>query len=150
MAADVLRALTLWQPWAYAVAHLGKRIENRPWKPWPSIVGKVVAIHAAARRDPADELNAAGFICHRALGDLPPVASLPRGAIVATARVTGSVSASDDPWFVGPWGWTLDEVVALPAPVPCRGAQGLWIVPPEAAAQVFEQVKGAQAPGGGR
>lgn len=148
MAADQLRALTLWQPWAHAVAHLGKRIENRPWRPWPSIVGQVVAIHAAAKVSLADEAEAAAFIRQRT-GHVVP-GGVPRGAIVATARVMGVVTASASPWFMGPYGWTLDDVIALPAPVPCRGAQGLWPVPPEVAAQVFEQTKGAKAPGGGR
>lgn len=140
-----MRALTIYQPWAHAVAHLGKRIENRPWKPWASIVGRVIAIHAAAKVDPAGESDAAGFILHRTTGVLPLRLELPRAAIVATARVTGVVTASTSPWFVGPYGWTLDEVIALPTPVACRGAQGLWIVPPEVAVQVFEQTRATTA-----
>lgn len=134
-----MKALTLYQPWAFAVACLGKRVENRPWKPWPSIVGQVIAIHAAAKVDPAAEAEAAAFIVRRIGLTLRDVtgAGLPRGAIVATARVTGCVDASADPWFVGPYGWTLDEVVALPSPVPCRGAQGLWTVPPDVEALVL-------------
>jgi hypothetical protein len=27
-----MRALSLWQPWAHAVVHLGKRVENRQWR----------------------------------------------------------------------------------------------------------------------
>lgn len=146
-----MRALTLYQPWAHAVAHLGKRIENRPWRPWASIVGTRIAIHAAAKVDPVAEAAVEGWVRRHMGLVVPPAASLPRGAIVATARVTGVVTESASPWFVGPFGWTLDEVVALPAPVPCRGAQGLWIVPADALAQVIEQTKeGAQAPGGGR
>lgn len=34
----------------------------------------------------------------------------------------------DSPWFVGPIGWKLADVVAI-APVPCSGQQGLWMVP---------------------
>lgn len=132
-----MKALTLWQPWAHAVAHFGKRIENRPWKPWPSIVGQVVAIHAAAKVDPIGEAAVEGWVRRHTGLLLPPAASLPRGAIVATARVTGVLTESESPWFVGPFGWTLDEVVALPAPVPCRGAQGLWTVPPEVEALVL-------------
>lgn len=33
-----------------------------------------------------------------------------------------------DPWAVGPWCWCVDEVRLLPAPIPCRGMQGLWPV----------------------
>jgi hypothetical protein len=35
-----LRLLTLWQPWAFAVAHWGKDVENRPYKiHWPHLIG---------------------------------------------------------------------------------------------------------------
>lgn len=130
---DTLSGLTLWQPWAWAVAHGSKRIENRPWRPWPSIVGKLLAIHAAAKVDVVDEEYAAEWICARTGLVVPAASTLPRGAIVAVARVTGSVAASSDPWFVGPFGWQLDQVVALPTPLPCRGRQGLWPVPDEVA-----------------
>ena len=128
-----LAGLTLWQPWAWAVAHGGKRTENRPWKPWPSIVGKLVAIHAAAKVDVAEEARAAEFIRTKVGLVVPEASTLPRGAIVAVARVTGCVTASADPWFFGPFGWTLTDVVALPTPLPCRGMQGLWPVPGEVA-----------------
>lgn len=139
-AASGMRALTLWQPWAHAVAHLGKRIENRPWAPWSTIIGQVIAIHAAAKLDPVEEARVSAAI--RARGHaLPPAEQLPRGAIVATARVTGYVRRSDDPWFFGPFGWQLADVVALPAPVPCRGMQGLWPVPPDVESKVRMQMK---------
>lgn len=140
-----MRALTLWQPWAHAVAHLGKRIENRPWKPWPAVIGTRVAIHAAAKVDAVGEAAVEGWVRRHTGLALPPAASLPRGAIVATARVTGVVTESRSPWFMGPFGWTLDEVIALPTPVACRGAQGLWTVPADALAQVIEQERGVAA-----
>lgn len=134
---ETLRGLTLWQPWAHAVAHLGKRIENRPWRPWPSIVGELIAIHAAARVDVATEAAAAEWIRQRTGVGVPEAATLPRGAIVAVARVTGCVEASRDPWFMGPFGWTLTEVVALPFPIPIRGAQGLWPMHAEVAREAL-------------
>lgn len=134
--APALRGLTPWQPWAYAVCRLGKRIENRPWAPWPAIIGQVIAIHAAAKVDPAEERRVADALAGRGLA-LPPPESLPRGAIVATARVVGCVRASADPWFFGPFGWQLADVVALPGPIACRGMQGLWPVPPDVAARVL-------------
>jgi hypothetical protein len=139
-----LRALTLWQPWAHAVAHLGKDVENRTWKPWPSVIGTRIAIHAAAKVDhlyeAAAERHIARVAYHQLLNADLARGPLPRGVIVATARVTGFVHESESPrspWFGGPYGWTLDEVIALPAPVPCRGAQGLWRVPDDVAALVL-------------
>ncbi len=45
----------------------------------------------------------------------------------------------DSEWFFGPFGWILQDVVALAKPVPCRGAQGLWQPPADVAARVLEQ-----------
>ena len=48
MIGDRLPALTLWPEWAFAIAHLGKRVENRVWEPPRWLVGKWLAIHAGA------------------------------------------------------------------------------------------------------
>ncbi|MFK7602065.1 hypothetical protein ACI3L1_07610 [Deinococcus sp. SM5_A1] len=56
--------------------------------------------------------------------------SVPRGAIVALARVKGAVRRSGDVWFSGPYGWQLENVIPV-EPLPCQGHQRLWKVPPE-------------------
>jgi hypothetical protein len=43
------RALTVVQPWAHAIVHLGKDIENRSWKPPETLIGKRFAIHAGCK-----------------------------------------------------------------------------------------------------
>lgn len=41
------------------------------------------------------------------------------------------------------FGWVLaDDVVVLPEPVECRGAQGLWKVKPSVAEKVLAQLRG--------
>lgn len=35
------------------------------------------------------------------------------------------------PWAFGPWCWVLDDVRALPEPIPCSGRQMLWTLPPD-------------------
>ncbi|WP_155299612.1 hypothetical protein [Deinococcus kurensis] len=47
-----MKALTLRHPWSFAIAHLGKRIENRDWDArtadlmgLPQLVGETIAIH---------------------------------------------------------------------------------------------------------
>jgi len=121
----ISHALTLWRPWPHAILFGGKRIENRPWKPWASIIGKRIAVHAGLRYDDAG----AAWMRAQELYDPPEGPWCPAGVIVGTARVTGFVEASDDPWFVGPFGWLLADVEAFDMPVACRGAQGLWRVP---------------------
>jgi hypothetical protein len=45
-------------------------------------------------------------------------------------------------WFFGPIGYVLRDVRALAEPVPCRGWQGFWTLPPDVERQVMEQLHG--------
>lgn len=136
----MMRALTLWQPMAWAISDFTKRIENRPWKPWAGVT--TIAIHAGMKyhREHAEQI-------WEAFGVEPPSrADLPRGAIVAVAEIVGCIDGEDEndphhelaesPWFCGPYGWILDNVRRLPDPVPCLGALGLWGLGPEREAAV--------------
>ena len=123
-------ALTLWQPWCYAMSHLGKRVENRPWHPPAWLIGQRFALHAGAM------LHDDSF---ESLQHLLPAEldrrSLPRKAVCATARLRSVVREAVElpgdqrQWFVGPFGWVVDDLLVLPQPVPCRGFQKLWQLP---------------------
>jgi hypothetical protein len=115
-----MKALTIKQPWLYAITDLTKRIENRSWKPPQWIIGKRIALHASK----ADDKGGANSI-YQALGILVPK-TLPRGCIVATATITGYVEESDDIWFSGSIGWTLTDIIKLDEPIFCKGQLGLW------------------------
>lgn len=39
----------------------------------------------------------------------------------------------------GPVCWALSDIKRLPEPVPCRGHQGLWALPPDVAEAVLAQ-----------
>jgi len=123
-----MRAITVYQPWAYAIAHLGKGYENRTWPPPAAAVGRPLAIHAGRTFDE----RGARFIEELGLA-LPPRSEMPTGALVAVCRLAGVVMPadpqSDDPWFRGPFGWRLDERRPLARPVPIVGKQGLWEAP---------------------
>ncbi|MFE0107096.1 hypothetical protein [Streptomyces sp. NPDC059009] len=117
------RTLTTQQPWADAIAHLGKRIENRKQR---TQYRGLLLIHAATRAD--EDLVAQAQDEH-------PDLSFPRRAIVATGRLTGCHRARlDDNGRVccAPWGepegwhWELSGISALPEPVSCTGALYLW------------------------
>jgi hypothetical protein len=125
-----VKALTLTQPWATLVALGHKRIETRSWS---TNYRGLLAIHAAkgfpatARAFAAEE---------RAIGRLP--ARLPCGAIVATcelvdvrrteevALVAEAVERRLGDYTAGRYAWILSGVVAVPEPIPARGALGLW------------------------
>lgn len=154
-----MQALTLHQPWATCIAQHGKRVENRTWAPPQFIIGKRIAIHAGMK------LNRE--VCLRLRNeegiDLAPASKLPLGAVVATARVAGwgmtgqlrelgdalvtldffgvteqqARDALRSSWWIGPIGWILDRVIAVP-PVACKGAQGLWSLPADVERTVRE------------
>jgi hypothetical protein len=123
-----MKALTIWQPWAACICHGDKRVENRGWRPPDNIVGEVIAVHAGKMYDARGEQE----IIRLGLEIPPRRYRTTYGAILGLATVKGvSRHLPDDPWFSGPFGWLLDDVRPLDHPVPCRGAQGLWTVPPE-------------------
>lgn len=144
-----LCALTIWNPWAYWVSIGWKTIENRTWAPPASAIGRHLAIHAGKRLHKAMAADALEFVKDlRAAQQLPsgpfdglPVTmrTVPYGAIVAVCRLVGWTRASDDPWFVGPVGWQLADVIPIDPPVSCNGDKGLWLVEGETLALVRER-----------
>jgi hypothetical protein len=141
----MMRALTLWQPWAWAIAAGHKRIENRPWTPWPSVIGQRIAIHAGRTYDDAG----ARAIAEDFEIEVPSRSLVVSSGIVAVATVLGSVRLIDElppshadqaDWLSGPFGWLLDNVRAI-EPVTCRGALGLWMLPADVEAEVRRRAK---------
>ena len=151
-----MKALTLRQPWAYAVTHLGKRVENRTWEPPASAIGEDIALHAG-RTDDVGAIRAireAGLWRDPAVDPANPYAEpYPRGAIVAVVRIAGwtekdgisiTVEGEDvheeeileSPWYRDDVGILFRNVRVLATPVPCKGALGLWTVPADVEAIV--------------
>lgn len=189
-----MRAITLTQPWATLIVLGAKRVETRGDRfPAPK-VGETIAIHAAkglAGLDGYDGLR--GLPALRAIcaqrefaAALTPVAHragagqqlltepaaidwgtvLPRGAVVAVARVAGTeptaqvadqvragrvtgygTVAMDEHAFghyaPGRIAIFLEHVTPLLEPVPCSGALGLWEIPGHVAPQVRGELERA-------
>lgn len=148
-----LRALTFWRPWPVAITHAGKRVENRTWAPPKWIIGHDIALHAGKT---VDEDTCADLV--EMLGVERDLLPGPLG-VVAVAKLLGYISVKEDgervrfgvdadralqefasQFFGGPVGWVLDDVRPLAEPVFCRGAQGLWILPPDVDAAVRVQL----------
>lgn len=129
-----MKALTLIQPWAWAITTLGKRVENRGWKPPARIIGQRIAIHAGksfdneAAEDLREEFGFGAIVCTQ-------------GAIVATAVISHVVEfAMDLPrdqqiWFFGRYGWVLDDVRPVDGPR-IQGKLGLWELPADIATEL--------------
>ena len=122
-----MKALTIKQPWVQAILREGKDIENRSWQ--RSFRGWL-AIHASAepRKDAAFPSGIR----------VPNLDTLDYSAICGLARVADIVTKSRSKWFIRPsdgstnYGWVLADVKVLKKSIPCKGALGLWNVPPKA------------------
>jgi hypothetical protein len=151
-----MRALTLWRPWEIAILSGSKTVENRSWPPPKSVIGTRIALHAGKKYD-----YVSAEAIKQVLG-LATIESTP-GVIVGTVLIAGYVKigtkgrdgTATSPellpllksvWFFGEYGWALQDVRALAKPVPCKGMQGLWVVPPEIEAEVLRQEQGRTRP----
>lgn len=118
---EQLRALSVRQPWAHAIVHHGKDIENRTrrfgHRGW-------TLIHASAGVSTGEYADAAAFTRSRGLTVPPPIGQLRLGGIVGIVQVLGSIDADDprpeSPWWMGPCGLVLGERRPLPF-IECRG-----------------------------
>lgn len=120
------RALSVRQPWAWAIIHGGKDIENRSWQAVNhglSVRGRIV-VHAAAGMTRKEYVNAAAFMEEIGVR-CPPAIGLQRGGIIGTVEIVDVVRDSASPWFFGPRGLVLRD----PEPcefLPVKGALGYF------------------------
>jgi hypothetical protein len=131
-------ALTLLNPWAYAITHKGKRVENRSWAP-PGFLGHML-IHSGKGWDkhaPLDLVREAR------------AAEAATSAIVAVARLAQVCDSSVRGFSCGCGEWAAegqyhcrlaDDVRVLDEPVPCSGRLGLWRPSADVLAAVQGQV----------
>lgn len=108
-------ALSIRQPWAAAVIHLGKPLENRTWRrPNPGLEFRGrVAIHASRGLTRYEYEDAAEFMAK--LGATCPAAiDLKRGGIIGSVTVVDVVKSHPSPWFFGPIALVLRD------PEPCE------------------------------
>jgi len=148
-----VKAISIRQPWAWFIINAGKVIENRTWR---CHYRGPIAIHASKLptsgrlyEDAIDDFYDGKGMALRSGVDLSkPNWTTPitmgmfveqSGAIVGTARIVDCVTESPSPWFVGPYGLVLEDVRPTPV-IPCRGALGLWTVPPDVERRILEAV----------
>ncbi len=156
-----MKAISIWQPWASAIAVGTKHYETRSWEFPKSMEGEIIAIHASKRcqgeeRELATELRFFGIN----IGFEPSTEKPPLGSIVAVGRLVECVytEALYGDWFApsynmdnpreveyllgnfapGRFAWKLEDVVRL-APIPCIGRQGFWNLEPEVIRAIREQ-----------
>jgi hypothetical protein len=123
-----MKTLSIRQPWAWAILHAGKCLENRSRT--ASYRGPLL-LHAARRPAP-QYATAAALIFENSGHWPPPFRELPAGCIVGAACLCDVRRPQDfdESWQqAGLFGWVLDDVVPLPSR-PMRGQQSLFEVAP--------------------
>lgn len=148
-----MKALSVRQPWAWAIAHGGKDIENRTWAT-ASYRGPL-AIHAGARWDEDGAYDKRILRALQGFGDRfdPPLRverlgpktvrllrdrQLTPGAVVAVVDLVGICAArtTSEQCGCGVWAidgqchWQVTNVRPLTEPVACKGRLGLWDLTP--------------------
>jgi hypothetical protein len=122
-----MKAITVRQPWAWAIINAGKDIENRNWN--TRIRGRV-AIHAAQGMTREEYERGCKYIKRiRPKVKIPRYEDLERGEIIGTVEIVDCVQDYASPWFFGEYGFVLSRPKKLPEPIPCKGALNFWDVP---------------------
>jgi hypothetical protein len=162
LAAAEMRAISLWQPWASFFVDGPKIHETRSW---PTSHRGWLAIHATSVSPRLPSLAVVGAAAEvfgvsapheyddarriRLVGE--SIDGLPAGAIVGLVRIDDCVPVEEagpgrvdrmlGDYSAGRFAWRRGDAIKLPEPVPCRGRQRIWKVPPSTARWVLEQAK---------
>lgn len=149
--ADLPRtALSVRQPWAWAIIHGRKDIENRSVAAVRhGMTEGPIAIHAAKGMTQKEYFLASLWMTEIGI-TTPRPDDLVRGAIIGAVNVKAIVSESSSPWFFGPRGLVLDKARAVD-PIPAKGALGYfrWSEGGDLAEPLAWMQKPAPTPGDG-
>ena len=119
-------ALSVRQPWAWAIVAGHKTIENRSAGAIRSgsMTCRRIAIHAAVGRK-EDEFRWGHWRLAQHGVTCPHPSELTRGAIIGAVDVVDIVSETESEWFGGQMGLVLANAETC-APIPCPGALGYF------------------------
>lgn len=145
-----MRALTVRQPYADAIAHGAKPVENRTKPLPPKYAGVAVLLHAA--KEPHGSSITAVDLAQITGANITDWRDT-RSAILSVVTFKGCHRADDSVhWCCRPWGqvttrdqpevwhWEIDQVTLLDEPVPATGALSFWNVPDDVLAAVQRQI----------
>ncbi|MEO3869415.1 hypothetical protein ABGB18_11335 [Nonomuraea sp. B12E4] len=150
-----MKALTVRQPWAFAIAALGKSVENRTWN---THYRGLLAIHAGSRWDSDEAVRRVGELTGVTIVTTDTAAIV---AVVDLVSVHNSATCirpveerhehDDGPFTCSRWAigsrvdngmhhWVLGTRRQLAYPIACKGRQGLWDLPAYVEADVLAQI----------
>lgn len=127
-----MKALSLMQPWAWAVVKNLKPIENRKW---PTKYRGEILIHASMTYDPMGEI-----ILRENGIEVPARPLLSYGALIGKVTIMDCVKWHPSEFFFGPWGFVLKDAVEFEEVIPYKGKLGIFTVPDE----ILKEMGGAR------
>lgn len=152
-----LKALSIQQPYSFAVTMGFKPVENRDWKPTnPGLRFRGAVLVHAGKKELTDDVD--GVLRQIAAQTNTDLAIIERGykshrwlgGIVGAVTITDCVKTHDSEWFFGPYAFVLT------APkwsnfVECRGMLGFFGVDPSILAKLhvppyWDALKGGPSP----
>ena len=127
-----MKALSIRQPWAWAIIHAGKDIENRSW---PTRFRGRFMVHASQGMTRGEYENCLDHCHHVSQANpfpagltMPAFDELPRGGIIGSIDLVDCVAGTifnSNPWFFGPYGFRLANPEPLPF-TPLKGKLGFF------------------------
>ena len=112
-------ALSVRQPWAWALCAGQKDIENRTWL---TDYRGTIWIHAASKPLDPIALQWVAAHCH---ARLPP--DWTTGALIGSVHLTDIAPTSPSPWYIpGHYAWIVTRPRLLRTPIPVRGGRRLF------------------------
>lgn len=134
-----MKALTLWQPWAEALALGIKKFETRGW--YTHYRGPIV-IHASVKpvskgyKTLANKYN----VSVQRLGEIVAVADL-TDCIYMTSKFISAQSSQELDWGFweeGRYAWKLENIRYISKHTLIKGKQGLWNIDDEFISDLFD------------
>jgi hypothetical protein len=136
-----MRALSVRQPWAWAICVGLKRVENRTWT---TDYRGPVAIHAAAADSGLRDFR------RMLTGEVLNLPDLALGSVVGVADLVEVMPLREaiehDPDAEGPFCWVFERPQVLAAPVPVKGRVSLFYLTEDASRLVEEQTSATNVP----
>lgn len=114
-----VKTLSIKQPWAYCIMHLGKDVENRTRR---TNIRGTIAIHASKKidYDAYYRLKFNGY-------ELPPIQKLETGKVIGTVELIDCVEEHTSKWKEeGTYGYVLINPTTLKNPFFAKGQLGFW------------------------
>ena len=139
-----MKAISVWQPWAWLIVHGHKTIETRSWPAPEALVGQRIAIHAAQRIVTHPVWRHLVILAMQKDITIPLLNDLDRGALVGTVELVEVREYPDAESFFKDghchlctnealfepirYGWVFRDPELEESPIPLKGRQGFFPV----------------------